>query len=97
MYCPTNAVKSNLYFTSVSASSWSRQSSPTYSDFPYRCALTTGELANTTSSMFAVVVYDPAQVVSGNYAPVCRTYNGGVYVYSKVNTTITIPSIVVMM
>ena len=32
---------------------------------------------------------------SGNFAPVCETYNGGVYIYAKEKptTTITIPTI----
>lgn len=86
----------NIYVTNVSASSWTNQgSSATYSDFPYRAALTTGDLANVTSSMFAFVAFNPTQVLSGNYAPVCQTYNGGVYIYSKVNTSITIPTIAV--
>ena len=86
----------NIYVTNVSASSWTNQgTSATYSDFPYRAALTTGDLANVTSSMFAFVAFNPTQVLSGNYAPVCQTYNGGVYIYSKVNTSITIPTIAV--
>lgn len=88
--------KANIYVTNVSASSWTQQGTPTYSGYPYRCALSSGNLANVTSSMYAEVVFAPTEALSGNYAPVCQTYDGGVYIYSKVNTSITIPSIVVM-
>ena len=46
--------------------------------------------------MVAEVVYDIADAESGNYAPVCNTFDGGVYIYSKVNTAITIPTILVV-
>lgn len=91
---PTDTTRqaANLYFTSVIANSWAEESTPTYDDFDYRCALS---LTGVTSSMYAEVVFDADEAMSGNYAPVCQTYNGGVYVYSKVDTTITIPTIIV--
>ena len=91
---PTDITRqaANLYFTNVPANSWIQQSTPTYNDFEYRCAL---QLTGVTSSMYADVVLDADAAMSGNYAPVCQTYNGGVYIYSKVSTTITIPSIIV--
>ena len=92
---PTDTTRQgvNLYFENKSASSWTRQSSPTYSGYSYRCAVA---CTGVTSSMYADVIFNPAQAISGDYAPVCQTYNGGVYIYSKVNTSITIPTIVVM-
>lgn len=88
----TSRQAANLYFNSVPANSWAEESTPTYEDFDYRCALT---LTGVTSDMYADVVFAPAEAMSGNYAPVCQTYNGGVYIYSKVDTTITVPSIIV--
>ena len=92
---PTDTTRqaTNIYRTNVSASSWEQQSTPTYSGYGYRCAI---PITDVTANMFAIVVFAPAQVVSGNYAPVCDTYAGGVYVYSKVNTAITIPTIAVL-
>ena len=92
---PTDTTRqaTNIYRTNVSASSWEKQSTPTYSGYGYRCAI---PITDVTADMFAIVVFAPAQVVSGNYAPVCDTYAGGVYVYSKVNTAITIPTIAVL-
>lgn len=82
-------------FETQAASSWSADS--TYSGFGYRCAIA---LSGVLSTMYAEVIFAPEEAMSGNYAPVCQTYgttssNGGVYVYSKVNTSISIPTIVV--
>ena len=80
----------NVYFTNVAASGF--VSDATYSDFPYRCAVS---LTGVTSSMFAEVIFSAADAMSGNYSPVCETYAGGVYIYAKTNTAITIPTIAV--
>ena len=64
----------------------------TYSDYGFKGTIT---LSGVTSSMFAEVVFSVVDATSGNYAPICETFNGGVYVYGKVNTSITIPQIVV--
>lgn len=45
--------------------------------------------------MYASVCFNMAEAASGNYAPVCETYDGGVYIYSKINTTITVPTIII--
>ena len=77
-------------FTNLSASSWVADA--TYTDYPYRCAIA---LSGVTASDVAEVIYAQEQASSGEYAQVCQTYAGGVYVYSAVNTSITIPTIVV--
>lgn len=83
----------NEIYSNKTANSWTSQSSPTYADFPYRCSIA---LTGVTANMYAEVIFDPVQALSGNYAPVCQTYDGGVYIYSKVNTSITVPTIVIM-
>lgn len=80
----------NLYFTNLTASSWS--ASTTYSDYGYQCDITT---SGVTASHFAEVVFLPDQASSGDYAPVCETLSGKVRIFSKTNTSITIPTIVV--
>ena len=35
-----------------------------------------------------------ATATSGNYAPICKAGDKGVYIYSKVNTAITLPTVV---
>lgn len=76
-------------FTNVSASSW--VSSATYADYAYQCSIS---LTGVTSSDYCSVVFDVTEATSGNYAPVCTTYDGGVIIYSKVDTAITVPAII---
>ncbi|WII07048.1 hypothetical protein PED39_05520 [Methanomassiliicoccales archaeon LGM-RCC1] len=79
-----------LIFTSKTASSWS--SDNTYPDYPYRCAIAcTGVTANDV----AQVTFAIDDAVSGDLAPVCQTYSGGVYIYSGSNKSITVPMILV--
>ncbi|MBE6524496.1 MAG: hypothetical protein E7Z65_06465 [Thermoplasmata archaeon] len=79
-----------LLFTNKSASSWSADS--TYEDYPYKCNIA---CSGVTASDVAEVVFSPEQATSGEYAPVCLTYSGGVRIYASVNTSITIPHIIV--
>ena len=80
----------NATFTNVTASSWA--SDNTYSDYFYKGTIA---LSGVTSSDVAWVTFGVEQATSGEYAPICDTYNGGVYIWSQSNTSITIPSIVV--
>ena len=88
------AQPARLTFTnkSIATSAWSSNS--TYTDFPYRAAVA---CTGVTAAMFAEVVFSPADATSGNFAPVCDTYNGGIYIYAKAvpDATITIPTIIV--
>lgn len=79
----------SLTFSNISPV-WSADA--TYSDYGFKGTIT---LSGVTSSMFAEVVFSVINATSGNYAPICETFNGGVYVYGKVNTSITIPQIVI--
>ena len=78
-------------YSNVSVSGWAADN--TYQDFPYKAAIT---LAGVTANDLPQVVYDVPEALSGDYAPVANSYNGGVYVYSKKTDTITIPSIIIM-
>lgn len=81
----------SLKFADVSASSWVSDS--TYADYPYRCDLTcTGVTAND----YADVAFSVEQVESGDYAPVCETKENVVSIWSAVNTSITIPTIIII-
>ena len=80
----------NLVFTNISASSW--VSDTTYTDYGYKCELT---CSGVTSTDIAEVIFAHTQAVSGNYSPVCLTSTDRVTIYSKVNTSITIPTIIV--
>ena len=85
LYAPKHT---QLTFTNVSASTW--VSDTTYTDYPYKCVLTSSGVLATD---FAEVVLGVTEAVSGNYAPICLTAANSVTIYSKVNTTITIPTI----
>ena len=85
LYAPKHT---QLTFTDVSASAW--VSDTTYTDYPYKCVLAcSGALATD----FAEVVLGVTEAIGGNYAPICLTAANSVTIYSKVNTTITIPTI----
>ena len=64
----------------------------TYPDYGFKGTIT---LSGVTSAMYAEVVFSVIDATSGNYAPICETYNGGVYIWGKVDDAITIPSIVI--
>ena len=72
----------------VSVSNWVADT--TYADYAYRA-----EIANTkiTEKSVVSVIYNVTEALSGNYAPVCQTVDGAIYIYSKVNTAIIIPTI----
>lgn len=76
--------------TSVAAASFVADS--TYTDFPYRASV---PLTGVTSSMTPEVVFGVTEAMSGTFAPVAETYNGGVYIYAAEvpNAAITIPTI----
>lgn len=66
----------------------------TYEDFPYRAAVA---LSGVTGSMIPEVVFSLSDAISGNFAPVAESYNGGVNLYSVEvpEANITIPTILV--
>lgn len=80
----------SIKFTNLSASTWASDS--TYPDFPWRCDVT---CEGVTGDMYADVVFNLAQSMSGNYAPLCETRTDAVSVWSNENISITIPTIVI--
>lgn len=83
----TNAV---TIFNDLSVSGWVADT--TYADYPFRCAI---PYDGVTSGDLVEVVFSVEQATSGNYAPVCETYDNGLYLYSKVADTITVPTITI--
>ena len=80
--------ESTAVYHNLSASSWVADT--TYEDFSYRCGIA---IQGVTSSDYAEVCFGLVESMSGDYASICETYNGGVYIYSEVDNTITIPTI----
>lgn len=66
----------------------------TYTDYPYRAAITVNGV---TTDMIPEIIFDLSDAISGNYSPVAQTYNGGVYIYaaSPPDNNLTIPTIIV--
>ena len=65
----------------------------TYTDFPYRAAVS---LSGVTDTMIPEVIFSLTDSVEGIFAPICESYNGGIYVYSDSvpENTVTIPTII---
>lgn len=66
----------------------------TYTDYPYRAAIT---VKGVTTDMIPEIIFDVADAIGGNYSPVAQTYNGGIYIYaaSPPDNNLTIPTIIV--
>lgn len=82
-----------LQFSNVTVPKGAFVSNTTYQDFPYRASIA---LSGAIKSMIPEVVLSVDDALSGNYAPVAESYNGGVYLYagSPPDADITIPTIV---
>ena len=83
-------IETSIKLSNTTVNNW--ESDTTYADYPYKATIAA---TGVKSTMVAEVVYNMADAESGNYASVCNTFDGGVYIYSKVNTAITIPTILV--
>lgn len=75
----------------VSTSAW--VSDAAYTDFPYKAAVA---CQGVTARHYAEVTFAPADAMSGSFAPVVESYNGGVYIYASEipEAVLTIPTIV---
>ena len=57
---------------------WKRES--IYKDYPFRAAIMK---KGTTEDMFPYVEFEQQEAESGNYAEICESFNGGVYIFAK--------------
>lgn len=78
---------------SVSASSFVSNTTYAEQGYGYRASVA---ISGVISSMIPEVVFSMSDAVSGVFAPVAETYNGGVYIYAseKPDATVTIPTII---
>ncbi len=74
----------------VAASDW--VASTEFADFAYEAKIILSDFVNFSS--IPQVVFGLTEATSGNYAPICKAGDKGVYIYSKVNTEITLPTVV---
>lgn len=77
-----------LEFSDVVVNSWVVDD--TYLEFPYKASV---QLTNVVDSMIPYLTFSVNDATSGNYCPIVETYNGGIYIWSKVNTQITVNTI----
>lgn len=82
-----------LTFENVSVAASAFADDTTYADFPFRASIA---LEGALASMHPEVVFGVAEAMSGNYAPVAESHDGGVYIYTAEmpEATVTIPTIV---
>lgn len=76
------------YFFSEVCSTWASDS--TYADYPYKGTI---PLVGVDGTMGVEVTFSMTDAISGNYSPICNTTNDAVEIWSKKNTSITIPTI----
>ena len=79
-----------LIFTDKALTSWSPFEDTSGQGFSYRGLI---QLDGVSENDIATVILARADAVSGKYAPDCDTVVGGVMLYSKVNTAISVPLI----
>ena len=77
-----------LLLQNVTVSNWVADT--TYADFPYKGSIFNDKIK---SSTVMYVIFNLADATSGIYCPVCNTENGVLYIYSKNNNSVTIPTI----
>lgn len=79
---------SAITVNNVSVSNWAANT--TYKDYGYRASVA---ISGVTTAHVPDVTFGLTEALSGKYAPISETYNGGVYLYSKTNTAITVANI----
>ena len=69
-------------------------SSSVYTEYPYEASIV---IPGVLSTHLGEVTYNLVDALSTNFAPICETYNGGVKIFSKTNSTITIKTIIIFL
>jgi hypothetical protein len=82
-----------LQFNDVPVAVSAFASSTTYEDYPFRATIA---LEGVQSTMIPEVIFSMSEAISGNFAPVAESYNGGVRIYAtdKPEGNIVIPTII---
>ena len=89
-YCPEDSLANNYTYKieDTSVSTWA--ASTKYVDFAFQARI---NIPNLTENDIVSVTFAGADVISGNYYPTIQIYAGYILIFSKVNATITIPTI----
>jgi len=83
--------KENIIYNNIQVNTWNVIDDI---NFPYNYSSDI-ILDNATSTDYIEVIFDINCSISGNYAPICESYDGGVKIYSKVAEEIVIPTIII--
>lgn len=75
----TGVEMKKLQFNDVYVSPYDFTTDATYEDYPYRASV---PLSGVISTMIPEVIFNLLDVISGNFAPISESYNGGVYLYA---------------
>lgn len=88
-------VKNNLVFTNVVIATNAWEANLGVTNFTYRATV---QLSGATTSYFPIVSFTSVQATTGNFAPDCDTYQGGVYLYANTvpASSVTIPTIMLV-
>lgn len=73
----------------VAAADWVEDN--TLTGYTYKAAVA---LTGVTSSHYPTVIFALADVVSGNYSNIVESYNGGIYIWGKANSAITLDYVI---
>ena len=77
-----------IFSYNLAVSNWVADT--TYEDYGYRASVA---IDGVTADHVPEVTYNMLEAISGEYAPLAESYDGGVYLYSKLNTAITVANI----
>lgn len=75
---------------SIKTTDW--VASTEFADFPYEAKINLTDFVDYKT--VPQVVFDIADTMSGNYAPICKSGDKCVYIYGKVNTAITLKTVI---
>jgi hypothetical protein len=78
-----------LVFSDITVSSWTADT--TYTGYGFKATV---PLTGATAAMIPHVYFSGTDALSGNYAPPPESYNGGIYLYGKTDTEITVSVVV---
>lgn len=82
-----------LQFNNTVVASSAFVSDSNYADFPHRASVS---LTGVLSTMIPEVIFGMTDAISGIFAPIAETFNGGIYLYASTvpESAITIPTII---
>ena len=89
-YIDNNKQDKNKVITDVVVNNFI--SSSVYTEYPYEASIA---IPGVLSTHLGEVIYNLVDALSTNFAPICETYNGGIKIFSKTNSTITIKTIII--